>query len=737
MDSEPPDAAESPLLAELNPTQREAVAAVAGPVLVVAGAGSGKTRVLTYRMAHLIRDLGVAPSSILSITFTNKAADEMKDRVARLVGGAIRAMWVSTFHSACVRILRREAPRLGYRSAFSIYDEADSRRLVTMCVSDLDLDPKRFPPRSIKAAISNAKNELIDFETFASQGSGFYHEQVADVYRLYQQRLLEASAMDFDDLLMVTVELLGAFPEVLEQYRQRFRYVMVDEYQDTNRAQYHLVKQLTAGHRNLCVVGDSDQSIYAFRGADIRNILEFEADYPDARVILLERNYRSTDNILRAANAVISNNAQRKPKNLWTDRGTGEPIRHYQAEDEHDEAGYVADEIGRLEGGDYSAADIAVFYRTNAQSRVLEEVFVRRGIPYNVVGTVKFYERREIKDVLAYLRALVNPDDQVALKRIINVPKRGIGATSLGYLDRFAQAEGIGFFQALQRVDEIEQLTARANRQCREFVALLERLGQTARLEGVKAAMEAVLNETGYLAEVEQERTVEALGRVENLRELISVAEEFETSSEGSVIGDEEWDELDGIRRLELFLETVSLVSDTDDLEEGAETVTLMTLHNAKGLEFPVIFMVGMEDGVFPHLRSLGDPRELEEERRLCYVGITRAEDRLYLVNAWGRMLFGGTNYNPPSRFLAELPDDLIEQVPKRVRADELPSAPTARSTVGADEIGPGDRVRHDRWGEGTVREVVGTGDRAEAEVIFAGEGKKRLLLAWAPLRKI
>ncbi|HJR92213.1 MAG TPA: UvrD-helicase domain-containing protein, partial [Acidimicrobiia bacterium] len=445
---------DSPLFEGLNPAQREAVAATEGPLLVVAGAGSGKTRVLTHRIAHLIRDRRVRPEQILAITFTNKAANEMRERVAALVGGVRRSMWVSTFHSACVRILRAEGSRLGYRSGFSIYDEADSVRLMTQVVKDLDLDTKRFPPRSIKATISNAKNELIDYETFADSGDGFFHEQVADAYRLYQQRLLEASAMDFDDILMIAVELLGAFDDVARKYQERFRYVHVDEYQDTNRAQYVLVKQLVAEHHNLCVVGDADQSIYGWRGADIRNIREFERDFPDARIVILDQNYRSTETILKAANSVIDNNPGRTPKNLWSDRGEGAAIVRFEAEDEHDEAGFVADQVDALMDEGFNPSDIAVFYRTNAQSRVLEDVFVRRGIGYAVVGSVRFYERREIKDGLAYLRSLVNPDDQVAVKRIINEPKRGIGDTSLGHVDRYAEAKRISFLDALRRADD-------------------------------------------------------------------------------------------------------------------------------------------------------------------------------------------------------------------------------------------------------------------------------------------
>jgi DNA helicase-2/ATP-dependent DNA helicase PcrA len=590
----------------------------------------------------------------------------------------------------------------------------------------------------MKAVISKAKNELIDFESFADQGDGFYHEQVADIYRLYQQRLLAASAMDFDDLLMVTVELFGAFPDVLAGYQERFRYVLVDEYQDTNRAQYMLVRQLTAGHGNLCVVGDSDQSIYKFRGADIRNIRDFEVDYPEARIVILDQNYRSTETILEAANSVISNNTKRTPKNLWSDRGRGVPILRYEAEDEHDEAGYVVDEIERLQADGFNLSDLAVFYRTNAMSRVIEDVFVRRGIPYTVVGSVKFYDRKEIKDAVAYLRAVVNPADEVSLKRIINEPRRGIGDTTIAHIDRFSQAQKVGFAEALRRVSEITMLNARAHAAVGEFVAIMDRLRERVEDDGVAAGVEAVLVDTGMVATLESEQTIEAMGRVENLRELVGVASEFEASNEGAVIGDEEFDSLDNTRRLEVFLESTALVADIDEWDEGAGAVTLMTLHTAKGLEFPAVFIVGMEDGVFPHMRSLGDPAELEEERRLAYVGITRAQDKLYLTSAWSRMLFGGSNYNPPSRFLTEIPDGLLEKAGKRQRrtASERAAATGPRTTMEAGEIGPGDRVRHDKWGLGTVREVVGLGDRAEAEVMFDTQGKKRLLLAWAPLER-
>lgn len=724
---------ESPLFDALNPTQREAVAATEGPVLVMAGAGSGKTRVLTYRIAHLIRDLHVSPYEILAITFTNKAAGEMKERVERLVGLVARDMWVSTFHSACVRILRQEIHRFGYRASFTIYDEADAVRLITMCIKDLDLDPKRFPPRQMKAAISNAKNELVDYETFASQDSGFFHEKVSDIYRLYQQRLVEASAVDFDDILKLTVEVFQAFPEALERWQNRFRYILVDEYQDTNRAQYMLVNLLGAEHHNICVVGDSDQSIYAFRGADMRNILDFEKDYPDARVVMLEQNYRSTQTILDAANAVITNNASRRPKRLWTDEGDGEKIVFFEAQDEHEEAAYIAEEIARLQDLGKRLDDVAVFYRTNAQSRVIEELFVRFGVTYQVVGGLKYYDRREVKDALAYLRSVVNPDDQVSLKRIINSPKRAIGDTSVAHVDRFAEREQIGFLDALRRAREIDALTARAQNAILEFVSLHDVLTVKA-ASGLEAAIDSVLNDTGYLDMVRAEKSIEAMGREENLRELLTAAADFEETGPASM-GPDEWDALDGTEKLAMFLESISLVTDLDTVEDSS-AVTLMTLHNAKGLEYPVVFLTGLEDGVFPHMRALGDPKELEEERRLCYVGVTRAEERLYLTRAWSRNLWGQNNFNGPSRFLSEIPEHLITSA-KRIRRSRTMESRTPVATVSDADISMGDNVRHSHWGDGVVREIVGAGDRAEAIVVFNGHGAKRLLLAWAPLEKL
>jgi len=722
---------DSPLLADLNPAQREAVATTEGPLLIVAGAGSGKTRVLTHRIAYLIRESGVSPFEILALTFTNKAADEMKARVEALVGRVVKAMWVSTFHSACVRILRREAPRLGFRSSFSIYDEADSVRLVKACLAELNLDERQFPPRSLRAVISSAKAELVDFESFAARGSGRYHETVAEVYRLYQQRLLAASAMDYDDLLMVTLELFGAFPEVERVYQDRFRYLLVDEYQDTNRAQYLLTKALAAGHHNLCVVGDADQSIYAFRGADSRNILDFEKDYPEARTIVLEQNYRSTQHILEAANAVISNNPARIPKHLWTDVGSGDLLVRFEADDEHAEAEFVAAEIEELSSRNILRSQVAVFYRTNAQSRVLEEVFVRRGLAYQVVGGTKFYERREIKDVMAYLRLVVNPDDAVALRRVLNVPKRGLGDTSVGHLERFAQSRGLSLAAALVEVDSIPELGSRAVAQFGGFLDTLDLLRHKAE-GGPQLALEAVLTETGYLTSIEAERTIEALGRVENLKELVTVAGEFEAANAGTIdVEGVGWEARPGVEQLEAFLQSVSLFGETDGLEDEEGAVTLMTLHNAKGLEYPVVFMVGLEEGVFPHHRALGEPGELEEERRLCYVGITRAMQRLYLISAASRNLWGVPGFNSVSRFVTEIPTQLMRTAERR----ELPTSSTRSSTL--TRVVVGDEVRHAHWGIGRVVEVFGSGPGAEVVVDFNGLGSKHLVLAWAPLSKV
>jgi len=712
------------LLSGLNPVQREAVTHDTGPLLVVAGAGSGKTKVLTHRIAYLIRERKMSPFAILAITFTNKAAGEMKERVGGLVGSRLgAAMWVMTFHSACSRILRKEANRLGFTPSFTIYDESDSERLIGFCLRELEVDSRRFTPRMIKNAIGRAKDSLTDEDTYSQIAGDNWHERtIAEVYSLYQTRLRQANAMDFDDLIMNTVHLFRLFDDVLESYRDKFKHVLVDEFQDTNHAQYVLAKLLAERDRNIAVVGDLDQSIYKFRGADFTNVMRFEEDFPDARVITLEQNYRSTQTILSAANAVIENNQMRKPKTLWTEMAGGELITRYHAENEHEEAAWITREIERLrEDESRKYGDMAIFYRTNAQSRVLEEIFVRFGVPYRVVGSLKFYDRREIKDALAYLRVLVNPADVVSIKRIVNVPKRGLGDQSVAALERFATASGITVSEALERAEENSELSARARSSAASVGALFHGVRELVD-RGVSPAdvLEQVLDRTGYVAELEADGSIEALGRVENLKELVGVAREFH-----------EEDASGGVRE---FLEQVSLVSDADELVEEGGAVTMMTLHIAKGLEFPVVFIVGLEDGVFPHMRSMTDPAELEEERRLAYVGITRAKERLYLTHAWSRSLWGGSNYNPPSRFLHEIPEELVRLVSSTDSSDEQLIPPAERRTL---SLAVGDEVFHERWGRGTVVAVSGRGPNAEATVHFEDEGAKRLLLAYAPLQRV
>ncbi|MFJ7331972.1 DNA helicase PcrA [Streptomyces sp. NPDC101110] len=757
------------LLEGLNDNQRAAVVHSGSPLLIVAGAGSGKTRVLTHRIAHLLAERDVHPGQILAITFTNKAAGEMKERVEQLVGPRANAMWVMTFHSACVRILRRESKKLGFTSSFSIYDAADSKRLMALVCRDLDLDPKRFPPKSFSAKISNLKNELIDEEDFAAQATDGFEKTLAQAYAMYQSRLREANALDFDDLIMTTVNLLRAFPDVAEHYRRRFRHVLVDEYQDTNHAQYALVRELvgTSEHpvdvppeaeippAELCVVGDADQSIYAFRGATIRNILQFEEDYPDATTILLEQNYRSTQTILSAANAVIERNESRRPKNLWTNAGTGAQITGYVADTEHDEAQFVADEIDRLtDAGEAKAGDVAVFYRTNAQSRVFEEVFIRVGLPYKVVGGVRFYERKEVRDVLAYLRVLSNPEDSVPLRRILNVPKRGIGDRAEAMIDALSQREKISFPQALKRVDEAYGMAARSTNAVKRFNTLMEDLRTVVESgAGPATVLEAVLERTGYLAELQASTDPQDETRIENLQELAAVAMEFEQER-----GEDEPPSLSD------FLEQVALVADSDqipDEEDGDGVITLMTLHTAKGLEFPVVFLTGMEDGVFPHMRALGQAKELEEERRLAYVGITRARERLYLTRSTLRSAWGQPSYNPPSRFLEEIPPAHVEwkrtgatapasSGPVSAVAASLSSSRSRSSASGASgfatrrtsekpvvSLAVGDRVTHDQFGLGTVVAVKGTGGNAEATIDFGDTKPKRLLLRYAPVEKL
>ena len=740
------------LLSELNPAQSAAVAHAGGPLLVVAGAGSGKTRVLTRRIAYLMSARHVAPYQILAITFTNKAAGEMKARVGELVGPVAQSMWVSTFHSACVRILRQEAMRLGYSSSFSIYDSADSLRLITIVAKELNLDSKRYPARQFQAMISNAKNELMGPQDYVNAASNQFEQVTADVYTLYQQRLQRANAMDFDDLILKAVEVLQRFPEAKARFRSRFRHVLVDEYQDTNHAQYILVKELVGSQSDgmppaeLCVVGDADQSIYGFRGATIRNILQFELDYPNATTVLLEQNYRSTQNILSAANAVITKNESRKEKNLWTDSGSGALLTGYVAENEHDEARFIADEIRQLQRDEKSQpGDTAIFYRTNAQSRVFEEVFMRSALPYKVVGGLRFYERREVKDLLAYLRVLANVDDEISLRRVINVPKRGIGDTSLDYVDLFAQEQGISFWQGLLRCSEVTGPPTRAAQSIQDFTSMMSALHVLVEAKTRPSVIvEAALEQSGLLKELADSTDPQDEVRVENLKELVAVSMEYEERDLEELMEDEEIS-------LAGFLEKVSLVADADEIPEGEDhggVVTMMTLHTAKGLEFPTVFLTGMEDGIFPHSRTLGEKDEVEEERRLAYVGLTRARKYLYISRAQYRSTWGAPNYNPPSRFLDEIPEDVIEwrndlstsvsaSLIKRSRTATAPPPRATGKKISAIELHIGERVSHDTFGLGTVVSVAGEGDKAEATIKFGQYGEKRLLLRYAPVEKL
>ncbi|MGB7982201.1 MAG: DNA helicase PcrA [Candidatus Nanopelagicales bacterium] len=744
------------LLAGLNPPQCAAVEHRGGPLLIVAGAGSGKTRVLTRRIAHLLATGDARPGEILAITFTNKAAAEMRERVEAAIGSRARAMWVSTFHSACVRILRREADRLGLKSNFSIYDQADSLRLVTLVSRDLNLDVKRMPPRGLLNKISGLKNELIDPDAYRSKAENETELTLADVYTAYQQRLSRAQAVDFDDIIGHTVALLVGFPDVAEHYRRRFRHILVDEYQDTNHAQYRLVAELVGRPGGelppgeLVVVGDSDQSIYAFRGATVRNIVEFSTDYPNAREIVLDQNYRSTQTILSVANAVIARNSDRQAKKLWTDAGQGEQVVGYVADSEHDEAAFVGNEIDRLsDAGQAKPGGVAVFYRTNAQSRALEEVFIRTGLPYKVVGGTRFYERREIRDVLAYLRVVANPADDVSLRRILNVPKRGIGDRAEAYVAGFAEAERITFGAALRRAAEIPGMAGRSATLVGAFVAILDHLAAVVDSgAGPADIMRAVLERSGYLAELQASTDPQDEVRAENVAEFEAVAAEFSRDSEAAE---------QGPGTLAEFLERVALVADADEIPEGEDhegMVTLMTLHTAKGLEFPVVFLTGMEDGIFPHMRAMSDLFELSEERRLAYVGITRARERLYVSRAISRSAWGAPSYNPESRFLADIPTELIRwdrEEPKRYTGASAggygssPALSAAASRPGAQTTGArpiislaaGDRVLHPKFGMGTVVSTLGSGDKSEASVDFGSEGVKRLLLRYAPVEKL
>ena len=780
-----------PLLEGLNDPQRAAVVHEGAPLLVVAGAGSGKTRVLTRRIAWTISERQAHPGSILAITFTNKAAAEMKERVEELVGRRARIMWVSTFHSACVRILRKEADKLGWKSNFSIYDAQDQKRLMTLVAQDLDLDVKRYQPGALLHWVSNHKNELRDAEQVAADARNKLEETYAAAYTLYQRRLREANALDFDDLIMTSVHLFEAFPEVKETYRRRFRHVLVDEYQDTNHAQYALIHALCAdpledplddGPRaervppaELMVVGDADQSIYAFRGANIRNILDFEQDFPNAQTILLEQNYRSTQTILTAANGIIGHNKGRKEKRLWSDAGDGERIVGYVADDEHDEARFVSGEIDTLVDGGARPGDVAVFYRTNAQSRVFEEIFIRTGQPYKVVGGVRFYERREIRDALAYLRMLANPEDQVSLRRILNTPKRGIGDRAVACVNAYAERERISFWSALQEAEKAPGLATRSLTCIQGFVDLVQELQSMVEAgERADVILETTLERSGYLTSLEESDDPQDATRLENLAELVAVAREFAEDPQAGPSADPA-DVDAGLVQPGLtdFLERVALVADTDQIPDDPDgedvgVVTLMTLHTAKGLEFPTVFLTGLEDGVFPHSRALGDPTELEEERRLAYVGVTRARERLYLSRAVVRSAWGAPSHNPASRFLDEMPVDLVdwrrtEAAQTRWSRPDLSgslgsglgtptasgrrnfsaaaaradAAAKAKKTRDVPSLAPGDRVTHDSFGLGSVVAVEGEGDRAVASIDFGSDGVKRLLLRYAPVEKL
>ncbi|MEH7299213.1 MULTISPECIES: DNA helicase PcrA [Neobacillus] len=747
------------LLNGLNPEQQNAVKATDGPLLLMAGAGSGKTRVLTHRIGYLIVEKRVNPYNILAITFTNKAAREMKERIGKMMGGAAEEIWISTFHSMCVRILRRDIDRMGFNRNFTILDTTDQQSVVKGILKEKNIDPKKFDPRAILGSISSAKNELIDPEEFKKTAGGYFEQVVSDVYEEYQKRLRKNQALDFDDLIMMTIQLFTRVPEVLEFYQRKFQYIHVDEYQDTNRAQYMLVKLLANRFKNLCVVGDSDQSIYKWRGADIANILSFEKDYPNATVILLEQNYRSTKRILLAANKVIENNMNRRAKNLWTENPEGNKLVYFRADSEQGEAQFVAGKIKELtRDQNVKLSDIAILYRTNAQSRVMEEVLLKSNIEYSIVGGIKFYDRKEIKDMLAYLRLISNPDDDISLQRVINVPKRGIGSTSLDKIADFAAMHDLSLYQALDSI-ELIGLSPKITKAAREFRDLIKNYTNMQEFLSVTELVEEILDKTGYREMLKAEKSLEAQSRLENLEELLSVTKNFEDSSED--------------RSLVAFLTDLALVADIDSLDEDgekADTITLMTLHSAKGLEFPVVFLIGLEEGVFPHSRSLMEEAEMEEERRLAYVGITRAEKSLFITNAQMRTLFGRTNMNPASRFIAEIPEDLIEGVEPEKRMNTpfnsgggrsfggsgssfgqakstfstptTPRKPVMRpvsAASGGEDVGwkVGDKAEHGKWGIGTVVSVKGQGEGTELDIAFPSPvGIKRLLAKFAPIKK-
>ncbi|MEI5907371.1 DNA helicase PcrA [Bacillus spongiae] len=729
------------LISGMNPQQKEAIQATEGPLLIMAGAGSGKTRVLTHRIAYLMVEKRINPYNILAITFTNKAAREMKDRVGNILGGASEDVWISTFHSMCVRILRRDIDRIGINRNFTILDSTDQQSVVKQILKEKNIDPKKFDPRAILGIISSAKNELMTAEEYAKQAGSYFDQVASDVYTEYEKRLKKNQALDFDDLIMTTIQLFQRVPEVLEFYQRKFQYIHVDEYQDTNRAQYMLVKLMASRFKNLCVVGDSDQSIYRWRGADIANILSFEKDYPNARAILLEQNYRSTKRILLAANHVIEKNANRKPKNLWTENAEGNKISYFRADNQQSEAQFVAGKIKELvDSGKRKPSEFAILYRTNAQSRVMEEVLLKSNIEYSIVGGIKFYDRKEIKDILAYLRLVANPDDDISLQRVINVPKRGIGSGSIDKIARYAQTHDISMFKALAEADFMG-LSPKITNAVLKFRDLIQNYTQMQEYLSVTELVEEVLEKSGYREMLKAEKSIEAQSRLENIDEFLSVTKSFEESNED--------------KSLVAFLTDLALVADIDSLgeeENVQDSVVLMTLHSAKGLEFPVVFLMGMEEGVFPHSRSLMEEEEMEEERRLAYVGITRAEEELFVTNAQMRTLFGRTNMNPVSRFISEIPEDLLDEVGNQQPSfggtsfNERPNQPRrqpvrrpVQPTTGGEKVGwqVGDKAQHKKWGTGTVVSVKGQGDSMELDIAFPSPiGIKRLLAKFAPVEK-
>jgi DNA helicase-2/ATP-dependent DNA helicase PcrA len=719
------------LLASLNDQQQEAVKCVEGPLLILAGAGSGKTKVLVHKVAYLLEEKGVNPGNILAITFTNKAADEMRARICHLTGDMCRGMWIGTFHAVCVRILRQEIHHMDFNGNFVIYDATDQQSLIKKCLKELDLDEKKFNPRAIGAVISNAKNKMWDPDKFGVMAGDYFEAKAADVYKLYQRKLRENNALDFDDLIMTTVNLFSKKPEVLRYYQHKFQYILVDEYQDTNHSQYRLVRLLAEQHHHLCVVGDPDQSIYGWRGADIQNILDFEEDYAHARVIRLEQNYRSTQNILDAANAVIKNNFGRKEKRLWTDHGSGPQIVYKVVEDERDEGAFIADTVYTLSGQQYfKYKDCAVLYRTHAQSRPLEDAFIRYKIPYRIFGGTKFYDRKEIKDTLAYLKVISNADDGVSLTRIINEPKRGIGDASWSKVEEAAAFRGVSSFKVLADLDQVPGLTPRALNALRGFYVMMISLMEEKDDLSVTQLVQKVWASSGYERMLEEDKSPEAEMRLENLKEFLSVTEEFDRHTEEPT--------------LENFLATVSLTADVDSYVEEDDVLTLMTLHTAKGLEFPVIFLVGMEEGVFPHGRSLLEQEELEEERRLCYVGITRAMKNLYLTRAYRRLLWGNTQYNPESRFIGEIPSILLTDNAEGRPVENSPEAKTAYRQKDTDAqkgkstlLSLGDKVQHAKFGTGVIVKTDGLGENMELSIAFPGNGIKTFILKYAPIKKI